>query len=253
MAGLSRPIVLLGAPGAGKGTQAREIAKHFGVPQIATGDMFREHVVRGTTLGREAQAIMARGELVNDEIVTTMVAERIRAADCQHGFLLDGFPRTVPQAERLDGILRGQGLAPVLAVSIEVGYDELFRRLAGRRTCKTCGAIYNIYDRLPRVANRCDRDGGELVERADDREEVIRERLEAYEWQTKPLLDYYRRRQALVEVQGEQPPEELTRRLIQLLEALPATTASPPASPVAERASPTKGDCKGDDCLPEYG
>lgn len=230
MAGLPRPIVLLGAPGAGKGTQAREIAKHFGVPQIATGDMFREHVLRGTALGREAQAVMARGELVSDEIVIAMVAERIGAADCQHGFLLDGFPRTVPQAERLDELLGERSLGPVLAVSIEVDYDKLFRRLTGRRTCQSCGAIYNIYDRAPRVANRCDRDGGELIERPDDREEVIRERLQAYERQTKPLLDYYRQRQALVEIMGDLPPEELTRQLIQLLEALPTTPAVPGTS-----------------------
>jgi len=254
VAGLSRPIVLLGAPGAGKGTQAREIAKHFGVPQIATGDMFREHVLRGTTLGGEAQAVMARGELVSDEIVIAMVAERIRAPDCQHGFLLDGFPRTVPQAERLDELLRGRGLGPVLAVSIEVSYDKLFRRLTGRRTCKSCGAIYNIYDRIPRVANHCDREGGELVERPDDREEVIRERLQAYERETKPLLDYYRQREVLVEVMGDVPPEELTRQLIQLLEALPTMPGSPPAPPesLGTEAGP-KGGRKSDDCLPRRG
>jgi len=121
-------------------------------------------------------------------------------------------------------------------VSIEVSYDKLFRRLTGRRTCKTCGAIYNIYDRSPRVANRCDHDGGELIVRADDREEVTRERLEAYERQTKPLLNYYRRRQALLEVEGDEPPEELTRRLIQLLEARLATPASPRAASMPEQA-----------------
>lgn len=220
--GLARPIVLLGAPGAGKGTQARELAKHFGVPQIATGDMFRDHVARGTELGRQAKAVMERGELVSDEIVSAMVDDRIRRADCRQGFLLDGFPRTLPQAERLEEILAAAGFGPVLAINIEVSYDSLFRRLTGRRTCKTCGAIYNLYDRPPRVPDRCDRDAGELLQRADDREEVIRERLAAYERQTKPLIDYYRRRDALVEVNGDESPEALTRRLIQLLEVLPA-------------------------------
>ena len=222
MAGLSRPIVLLGAPGAGKGTQAREVTKHFGVPQIATGDMFRDHVARGTELGRQAKAVMESGGLVSDEIVSAMVDERIRQADCRGGFLLDGFPRTLAQAEGLEEILSAAGFGPVLAIDLEVSYDGLFRRLTGRRTCKTCGAIYNIYDRPPRVADRCDREGGQLTQRADDREEIIRERLAAYERQTKPLIDYYRQRGALVEVNGDESPEPLTRRLIQILEGLPA-------------------------------
>ncbi|MFQ5925865.1 MAG: adenylate kinase [Terriglobia bacterium] len=222
MAELARPVVLLGAPGAGKGTQAREVAKHFGVPQIATGDMFRDHAARGTELGRQAKPVTDRGALVSDEIVSAMVDERIRQADCRRGFLLDGFPRTLPQAERLKEILADASFAPLLAVNLEVSYDNLLRRLTGRRTCKTCGAIYNLYDRSPSVPARCDRDGGELVQRADDREEVIRERLAAYERQTKPLIEYYRQRDALVEVNGDESPEALTRRLIQLLEVLPA-------------------------------
>ncbi|MFQ5816887.1 MAG: adenylate kinase [Terriglobia bacterium] len=222
MTGLARPVVLLGAPGAGKGTQAREVAKHFGVPQIATGDMFRDHVARGTDLGRQAKAVMERGELVSDEIVSAMVDERIRQADCRQGFVLDGFPRTLPQAERLEEIRSAACFRPVLAINLEVSYDRLFRRLTGRRTCQSCGAIYNIYDRPPRVPDRCDRDAGKLLQRADDREEVIRERLAAYERQTKPLIQYYRQRDALVEVKGDESPEALTRRLIELLEVLPA-------------------------------
>lgn len=222
MAGLARPLILLGAPGAGKGTQARELAKHFAVPQIASGDMFRDHVARGTELGRQARAIMERGDLVNDDIVTAMVDDRVRRADCRHGFILDGFPRTLPQAERLEEILARAEFAPVLAINLQVSYHSLFRRLTGRRTCKTCGAIYNLYDRPPRVADRCDRDAGELLQRADDREEVIRERLAAYEKQTRPLIDYYRGRGALAEVNGDESPDALTRRLIELLEGLPA-------------------------------
>jgi adenylate kinase len=226
MAALTRPILLLGAPGAGKGTQARELTKHFGVPQIATGDMFRDHVARGTELGRQAKAVMERGELVSDAIVSAMVDERIRQPDCRCGFLLDGFPRTLAQAERLEEILSAAGFSPALAINLEVSYDGLFRRLTGRRTCKSCGAIYNLYDRPPRVPDRCDQDGGELLQRADDREEVIRERLAAYERQTKPLIEYYRQRGALVEVNGDESPEALTQRLIELLEALPAPMQS---------------------------
>lgn len=226
MAGLSRPVVLLGAPGAGKGTQAREVTKRFDVPQIATGDMFRDHVARGTDLGRQAKAVMERGELVSDAIVCAMVEDRVRRPDCRAGFLLDGFPRTLAQAERLEEILAAAGFGAVLAINLEVSYDSLFRRLTGRRTCKSCGEIYNIYNRLPRVSGRCDREGDELVQRADDREEVIRERLAAYERQTKPLIDFYRQRGALVEVNGDESPEALNHRLIEILEGLPKTAGA---------------------------
>ncbi|MBI4461639.1 MAG: adenylate kinase [Acidobacteria bacterium] len=222
MAGLPRPVVLLGPPGAGKGTQARELAKHFGVPQIATGDMFRDHVARRTELGQQAKAIMERGELVSDDIVSAMVEERIQRPDCRRGFLLDGFPRTLPQAERLEEILSQAGFPPVLAINLEVSYDRLVWRSTGRRTCKTCGAIYNVYDRPPRLPDRCDRDGGGLFQRADDREEVVRERLGQYERKSRPLIDFYRQRGALLEVGGDEAPEVLTGRLLELLEALPA-------------------------------
>jgi len=223
MAGLPRPLVLLGPPGAGKGTQARELARHFEVPQIATGDMFRDHVARGTGLGRQAKAVMERGALVSDEIVSAMVEERVNQPDCRRGFVLDGFPRTLAQAKRLEEILAAAGFAALLVINLKVSYHSLFRRLTGRRTCKLCGAIYNLYDRPPRTAERCDRDAGELVQRADDREEVIRERLAAYERETKPLVDFYRGQGGLVELNADESPETVTRRLIGLLEALPAS------------------------------
>ena len=214
-----RPLVFLGPPGAGKGTQARAVAERLSIPQISTGDMFRDHVARGTELGRQAKAVMERGELVSDDIVVGMVAERIARPDCAEGFILDGFPRTVPQAERLEALLAESGRPGLLAVNFRLSYTNLVRRLTGRRTCVLCGEIYNIYFRPSKVEGRCDRDGGELTQRADDREEVIRERLSAYERQTQPLIDFYRQRSALLDVDAEAPPEELTRRLLELLEA----------------------------------
>ncbi len=212
-----RPLVFLGPPGAGKGTQARAVAERLGVPQISTGDMFRDHAARGTELGRQAKAVMERGELVGDDIVVGMVAERISRPDCANGFILDGFPRTVPQAERLEALLAESRRPGPLAVNFGLSYTNLVRRLTGRRTCVLCGEIYNIYFRPPKAEGRCDRDGGELVQRADDREEVIRERLSAYERQTQPLIEFYRQRGALLDVDAEAPPEELTRRLLTLL------------------------------------
>ncbi len=215
---LARPLIFLGPPGAGKGTQARAVAEHFGIPQISTGDMFRDHVARGTELGRQAKAVMERGGLVSDETVCGMVAERIRQPDCQNGFLLDGFPRTQAQAERLEKLLAAAAWPTPLAVNFQVGYNSLIRRLTGRRTCAVCGEIYNIYSRPPKQEGRCDRDGGELRQRPDDREEVVRERLSEYEKKTKPLVEFYRQRAALLGVNGNESPAELTARLIPLLE-----------------------------------
>jgi adenylate kinase len=216
---LGRAVIFLGPPGAGKGTQAKQVAKYFGVPHLSTGDMLRDHVSHDTPLGRRAKPIMDRGDLVPDEIVLDMVAERIARPDGANGFVLDGFPRTLPQAEKLDQILQARSWGKPVVVHFVVDPAQLLRRLTGRRTCAIGGEIYNIYDQPPRVAGRCDHDGGELVQRADDREEVIAERLAAYESQTRPLVDYYRRQGVLVDVDGMALPASVTGRVLEILGA----------------------------------
>jgi adenylate kinase len=215
--GLGRAVIFLGPPGAGKGTQARQIAESYGAPHLSTGDMFREHVSRGTPLGQRAKPIMERGELVPDDLVLSMVEDRISREDCRDGFILDGFPRTLPQAEKLDEILRRCFKAEPLVVHFVVDQNQLMRRLTGRRTCAIGGEIYNIYDHPPKVPGRCDRDGGGLIQRPDDREAVIAERLVAYERQTRPLVDYYRRRGVLKDVDGMASPAAVTKNVLELL------------------------------------
>jgi adenylate kinase len=219
--GLGRPLILLGPPGAGKGTQAKQIAREYGIPHLSTGDMLRDHVARGTPLGKRAQPTMERGDLVPDEIVLSMVKERIAQPDCANGFVLDGFPRTLPQAEVLDAALPRSAWGPLLVVHFVVEKNQLLRRLSGRRSCAVGGEIYNIYDHPPKVPGRCDKDGGELVQRPDDREEVIRERLEVYDAQTRSLVDYYRERGVLVDLDGMAPPAMVTGRLREILDASP--------------------------------
>ncbi len=215
--GLSRAVIFLGPPGAGKGTQARQIAESYGVPHLSTGDMFREHVGRGTPLGQRARPIMERGELVPDDLVLSMVEDRVSRPDCDGGFILDGFPRTLPQAEKLAEILRRRFKSEPLVVHFLVDRNQLMRRLTGRRTCAIGGEIYNIYDHPPKVSGRCDRDGGALVQRPDDREEVIAERLAAYERQTRPLVDYYRSRGVLKDIDGMAAPAAVTKDVLELL------------------------------------
>jgi adenylate kinase len=222
------PIILLGPPGAGKGTQAKLIAETFGIPQISTGDLLREHVARGTPLGVTAKAIMARGDLVPDQLVLDMVTDRLREADCNRGFILDGFPRTVPQAEWLDRFLEkereGKGpacqaaCAPPVVIQLVVGYNQLLQRIAGRRSCPSCGRIYNAYLQPPKVEGICDVEGATLICRPDDREDVVAERLKAYERQTLPLVDYYSSRGRLVAVQGDQPVEEVMNQAFSAIE-----------------------------------
>ncbi len=211
-------MIFLGPPGAGKGTQAQQVARLFAVPHLSTGDMFRDHVSRGTELGRNARPIMERGELVPDEIVLGMVEERIARPDCARGFVFDGFPRTLPQAEKLSQLLRERGFGRPLVLHFVVDSGRLMQRLTGRRTCSMGGEIYNIYDRPPKVPGRCDNDGGELIQRPDDREEVIAGRLAAYERQTKPLVEYYRRQGALEDVDGSGDVEAVTRAVLGILE-----------------------------------
>ena len=193
------------------------VAARFGLAHISTGDMFRDHMSRNTALGEQARRFVQSGGLVPDEVVLGMVAERIARPDCRGGFVLDGFPRTKPQAETLDETLRNSPWGQPIVVHLVVDADQLLRRLTGRRTCKVGGEIYNIYDLPPKVPGRCDRDGGELFQRPDDREEVIRERLDQYQAQTRPLVDYYRTRGVLADVNAMGSQAEVTERVLQVL------------------------------------
>ena len=200
------PILLLGAPGVGKGTQAKEIVAAWGIPQISTGDILRANVAGGTELGKKAKALMDRGELVPDDLVNDMVADRLQQPDTANGYILDGFPRTLGQAEWLDSYLAAQpGRLPVIAVSIKVGYTQLLRRITGRRTCPVCKSSYNIYLQPPKVDEKCDLDGTPLARRSDDTEEVFEERMRTYESLTAPVVEHYRALGRFEEVDGEQP------------------------------------------------
>jgi adenylate kinase len=216
------PIIFLGAPGAGKGTQAKAVAGRYGIPQISTGDILRDNVARATELGKKADPIMKLGKLVPDDLVLAMVADRLGRPDCDRGFILDGFPRTVGQAAWLDNYLAtrmfgGQVLKPVV-ISIEVGYNQLLQRLTGRRTCPVDGKIYNIYSQPPQKEGVCDTCGAALVQRKDDKEEVISKRLNEYEAQTLPLVGYYQQRGCLHRLNGELPVEEVTGKAISVIE-----------------------------------
>ena len=212
---LERAIIFLGPPGSGKGTQAKELAKKFGVPHLSTGDMLREQIAAGTPLGLKARPIMERGELVPDSLVLRIIAERIERQDCFHGFVFDGFPRTVTQARYLGELLKQHGLKQPFVIHMVIGTAILMRRLTGRRVCSKCGEIYNIYDRPPKVEGICDVDGGELIHRPDDREEVVAPRLHAYEKQTAPLVSYYRRLGALEDIDASKSVEEVEQQIWQ--------------------------------------
>ena len=213
------PVVLLGAPGAGKGTQAKLIAGHYGIPHISTGDILRENVARSTELGKKARAVIERGDLVSDDLVNGMVAERLKQPDVERGFVLDGFPRTVTQAEWLDRELAARGSKkPPVVVSVEVGYNQLLQRLTGRRTCPVDGKIYNIHSQPPKNEGVCDVCGTQLFQRVDDTEEVISERLKSYERQTLPLVDFYRSQGRLRRVKGELPVQQVMAEIFRIIE-----------------------------------
>jgi adenylate kinase len=218
---LPGPILLLGAPGAGKGTQAKELVKLWGIPQISTGDLLRTHVAQGTLLGRTAKEIIGRGELVPDTVVNEMVATRLREPDTVRGYILDGFPRTLGQARWLDARLAGQdGALPVVAVSIKVNYNQLLRRITGRRICPVCQSIYNIYVNPPKKDGFCDIEGAELTQRADDTEEVFKERMRAYSALTAPVMEHYRALGRFAEVDGDRPIDKIAAEIVTAVERL---------------------------------
>jgi adenylate kinase len=206
-------IIFLGAPGAGKGTQAAELARGQQLVHIATGDLFRQALEQGTELGMKAKSYMEKGVLVPDQITIQMVLERLSAPDCERGAILDGFPRNLEQAEALDKALAQQGKAIDKVIYINVSEEELLKRLSGRWICRQCQAPYHVTDSPPKVWGRCDRCGGELYQRPDDTEESVRKRLEVYFIETAPLIDYYAQRGKLLEVDGEGSVTEVGRRI----------------------------------------
>ena len=219
------PVILLGPPGACKGTQAKRIAERYRIPQISTGDILRENVAQATELGLQAKAIMARGELVPDELIYPMVSARLQRADCQRGFILDGFPRTAAQAGWLDAFLEHavfdnshrHKCLPIV-IRLDVDYNQLLRRITGRRSCPACGRIYNVYLQPPSANESCDIDGSKLVTRNDDHEEVVVKRMEAYKAETQPVADYYERKGRLVAVNGDLPVEEVTAQVLRVIQ-----------------------------------
>ena len=213
-------LILVGPPGAGKGTQAVNLAAHFSIPHISTGDIFRSNLKEGTPLGLEAKSFMDRGELVPDEVTNKMVKDRLNRSDVDGGFLLDGFPRNVFQAEVLRAIL-GEKRTP-LDAALELGVDneEIIKRLAGRRTCKECQKAFHVHYEPSKQEGICDGCGGSLYQRDDDREDVIARRLEVYNEQTAPIIDFYRREGLLVTIPAMGPVEEITQRAIAALRAI---------------------------------
>jgi adenylate kinase len=206
-------LLFLGPPGAGKGTQARELAREWGVPQVATGDMLREAMTAGTPLGLEAKRYYDKGELVPDDVILRMVAERFRQPDAAQGFILDGFPRTIAQADALAAMLQQFGQKLDAVVYFDVSEPELVRRLTGRRLCRQCQTPYHIVSAPPKREGVCDKCGGELYQRVDDSEATVRNRLQVYERQTAPLLDYYRQRDLLRTVAGEGAVDKIRQAL----------------------------------------
>jgi adenylate kinase len=202
-------LIMLGPPGAGKGTQAVRLAEAYKLPHISTGDIFRENVKEGTELGRRAKEYMDRGELVPDQLVIDIVADRLLKPDCEKGFILDGFPRTVAQADALASILAEQGKGIDYVINVDVPDETLIKRISGRRVCRECGTIYNVHFDAEPVGDACRECGGEIYQRDDDLEETVRRRLEEYAAKTQPLIEYYRREDLLRDVDGDAPLQEV--------------------------------------------
>ncbi len=207
-------VVLLGPPGAGKGTQAKFLQEEFGVCQVSTGDILRKAMADQTSLGKKAAAYVRQGNLVPDDLMVDLVRERLKAEDCRNGFILDGFPRTIAQAQSLQDMLGAMGSTLDSVLSLEVPREVIIERLSGRRTCKNCAALYHVAFDPPQKKGVCDRCGGELVQREDDREETISSRLSVYEAQTAPLIDYYGKKGMLRAVNGTGEVEEIRRRIL---------------------------------------
>ncbi len=210
-------MIFLGAPGVGKGTQAEFVSSRFHVPKISTGDLLREGVAKQTPLGLKAKGFMDRGDLVPDEVVIGLVQEKLKSSECSLGFLLDGFPRTVAQADKLSELLENQGLALDHVVHFVLPREEIVRRLSGRRNCSKCPAVYHMESIPPRQNGVCDQCGADLLQRSDDRPETVQSRLTVYEQQTAPLIDYYKRKDLLFELDGSGPVETVQDRLLALL------------------------------------
>ena len=227
-------IVLLGAPGSGKGTQGKLLASKYKIPQISTGDLLRAAVIAGTVLGRQAKAAMDAGQLVSDDIVLGIIDERLSEADADNGFILDGFPRNIPQAESLDRMLEKRGTPLQAAMLINVDVEVLIERLTGRRTCESCGQMYNIYTSPSRLDDRCDKCGGNLRHRADDNEETISNRLRVYDQQTSPLVSYYREQDKLRTVDGEGEISQIFAEMEKVLSNLPEDVPAAPMAAVVE-------------------
>ena len=214
---IGKIVVMIGPPGAGKGTQSRQLAEKCNIPQISTGDILREMARMETKLGLQLKTIIAAGQLVSDEVLASVIQTRTTQPDCSRGYILDGFPRTPSQARTLEKLARGQG-KDVRLVSIEISREALMKRLTGRRTCSKCGEIYNIYFRPAKQKGVCDFCKGELLHRADDKEETVGTRLTAYEQQTAPLIEYYRENERLVSVNGERAVQEVFAEICSALE-----------------------------------
>ena len=212
-------IIMLGAPGAGKGTQAKQIAGKYSIPHISTGDIFRANIKNGTDLGKKAKEYMDQGLLVPDELTCDLVMDRIQQDDCANGFVLDGFPRTIPQAEALDAALEKIGQSMDYAIDVDVPDDNIVNRMSGRRACLDCGATYHIVSLPPKTEGKCDHCGSDLVLREDDKPETVQKRLSVYHEQTQPLIDYYKNQGILKSVDGTQPMEAVFTAITDILGA----------------------------------
>jgi adenylate kinase len=220
-------IIFLGPPGAGKGTQAARLAEHLGIPRISTGDMLRDAIAAGTPLGRQAGPIMEKGGLVPDPLLNGIVGERLRMADCAEGYILDGYPRTLPQAEGFELMARGDVTPDVYVLNIEVPRAELLRRLSGRRWCPTCQATYHVHNQPPKRDGVCDNDGTKLIQREDDKETAVERRLCEYDERTAPLIDYYSSRSIFHAVNGYRPPDQVFEELLSIVSHRPASARQP--------------------------